>query len=167
MTDRERFERLIGFVLEHEGGLADDPDDPGGITKYGISLRSYPHLGANGIRNLTIEDAKGIYYQDWWLPLKCPQIHDDKVAQKYLDTCVNTGKRTGTKILQRALQMIGYRITVDGAIGPKTLAAVNAADPQALLVAMRQQQKAHYERLIQKNPELKKFRRGWMARANS
>ena len=164
MTDRERFERLIGFVLAHEGGYVNDPTDPGGETKYGISKRSYPRLD---IKNLTIEDAKGIYYQDWWLPLKCPQIHDDKVAQKYLDTCVNTGKGTGTKILQRALQMIGYRITVDGAIGPKTLAAVNAADPQALLVAMRQQQKAHYEQLIQKNPKLEKFRRGWMARANS
>jgi lysozyme family protein len=164
VTDRERFERLIGFVLEHEGGYVNDPTDPGGETKYGISKRSYPRLD---IKNLTIEDAKGIYYQDWWLPLKCPQIHDDKVAQKYLDTCVNTGKGTGTKILQRALQMIGYRITVDGAIGPKTLAAVNAADPQALLVAMRQQQKAHYEQLIQKNPKLEKFRRGWMARANS
>lgn len=164
MTDRERFERLIGFVLEHEGGYVNDPDDPGGETKYGVSKKSYPHAD---IASLTIEQAKDIYYEDWWLPLKCPQIHDDKVAQKYLDTCVNTGKGTGTKILQRALQMIGYRITVDGAIGPKTLAAVNAADPQALLVAMRQQQKAHYEQLIQKNPKLEKFRRGWMARANS
>lgn len=164
MTDRERFERLIGFVLEHEGGYVNDPDDPGGETKYGVSKKSYPHVD---IASLTIEQAKDIYYEDWWLPLKCPQIHDDKVAQKYLDTCVNTGKGTGTKILQRALQMIGYRITVDGAIGPKTLAAVNAADPQALLVAMRQQQKAHYEQLIQKNPKLEKFRRGWMARANS
>ena len=164
MTDRERFERLIGFVLAHEGGYVNDPDDPRGETKYGVSKKSYPHVD---IASLTIEQAKDIYYEDWWLPLKCPQIHDDKVAQKYLDTCVNTGKGTGTKILQRALQMIGYRITVDGAIGPKTLAAVNAADPQALLVAMRQQQKAHYEQLIQKNPKLEKFRRGWMARANS
>lgn len=164
MTDRERFERLIGFVLEHEGGYVNDPDDPGGETKYGVSKKSYPHVD---IASLTIEQAKDIYYEDWWLPLKCPQILDDKVAQKYLDTCVNTGKGTGTKILQRALQMIGYRITVDGAIGPKTLAAVNAADPQALLVAMRQQQKAHYAQLIQKNPKLEKFRRGWMARANA
>lgn len=164
MTDRERFERLIGFVLAHEGGYVNDPDDPGGETKYGVSKKSYPHVD---IASLTIEQAKDIYYEDWWLPLKCPQIHDDKVAQKYLDTCVNTGKGTGTKILQRALQMIGYRITVDGAIGPKTLAAVNAADPQALLVAMRQQQKAHYEQLIQKNPKLEKFRRGWMRRAQS
>jgi len=160
----ERFLRAVEVVLKHEGGYVNDPADPGGETKYGISKRSYPHLD---IANLTREDAIAIYYRDWWLPLKCPQIHDDKVAQKYLDTCVNTGRGTGTKILQRALQMIGYRITVDGAIGPKTLAAVNAADPQALLVAMRQQQKAHYEQLIQKNPKLEKFRRGWMARANS
>jgi lysozyme family protein len=165
MSDRERFDRLIGAVLEHEGGLADDPDDPGGITKFGISLRSYPHLGRDGIRNLTIPQAKDIYYRDWWIKLRCSEIRDDSVAQKYLDTCVNLGPRPGTRILQRALGEVGQRVTVDGRIGPQTLAAANRADPGVLITAMRRMQASHYESVIMRNPALAKFRRGWMARA--
>ena len=47
------FDIAIDFVLSQENGLADDPKDPGGITNFGISLRSYPDLGADGIRSLT------------------------------------------------------------------------------------------------------------------
>ncbi len=165
MSDRERFDRLIGAVLEHEGGLADDPDDPGGITKHGISLRSYPHLGANGIRSLTVEQAKDIYYRDWWRRLRCPEIHDDRVAQKYLDTSVNVGRSAGTKILQRALREVGQSVAVDGKIGPQTLTATNRADPDTLLAAVRRIQAEHYRALIRRNPRLAKFERGWMTRA--
>jgi len=165
MDDRERFDSLIGMILLHEGGLADDPDDPGGITKYGISLRSYPHLGANGIRNLTIEQAKGIYYRDWWRSLRCPSIQDDLIAQKLLDISVHVGPSTGVKILQRSLRDVGQSVVVDGKIGPQTLTAVSRSDPEALLAAMRRRQADHYEMLFKRNPKLEKYRRGWMARA--
>ncbi len=167
MTDRERFEQLIDVVLEHEGGLADDPDDPGGITKFGISLRSYPHLGANGIRTLTVEQAKDIYYRDWWKPLRCPEIKHDRIAQKHLDTSINVGPRNGVRILQRALCDVGEAVVVDGIIGPKTLAATNRTDPDKLLATMRYQQAQFYKRIINRNPELARFERGWMNRANS
>lgn len=164
-SDRQRFERLIGAVLEHEGGLSSVPEDPGGLTKFGISLRAYPHLGADGIRNLTVEQARDIYYRDWWRRLRCPEIHDDRVAQKYLDTSVNVGRSAGTKVLQRALRTVGEPVTVDGKIGPQTIGAANQANPDALLAAMRRLQAAHYEALIRRNPRLEKFRRGWMKRA--
>lgn len=165
MTDRDRFDQLIGAVLEHEGGLADDPDDPGGITKYGISLRSYPHLGRDGIRNLTVEQARDIYYRDWWLKLKCPGIENDVIAQKLLDISVHVGPRTGVKILQRALREAGQVVVVDGKIGPQTIGATNRADPDALLAAMRRLQAAHYRTLFKRNPRLTKFEGGWMKRA--
>lgn len=165
MSDRERFDRLIGAVLEHEGGLADDPDDPGGITKYGISLRSYPHLGRDGIRNLTIPQARDIYYRDWWTQLRCGGLRDDRVAGKLLDTAVNVGAKTGVRILQRALSDTGQRVAIDGKIGPQTIGAANRADPDALLMAMRRLQAEHYEALIKRNPKREKYRRGWMKRA--
>lgn len=167
MTDRERFDRLIAFVLAHEGGLSDDPDDPGGLTNYGISLRSYPRLGRDGIRDLTRQGAADVYYRDWWLKLRCPEIRNDLVAQKYLDTAVNVGKAAGTKILQRALNECGRHVTVDGKIGPQTIDAANRASPEALLASMRRLQASYYEQLIKGNPKLEKFRRGWMARAKS
>ena len=162
MTDRQRFDSLIGAVLVHEGGYVNDPDDPGGETKYGISKRSYPRLD---IAALTESQARDIYHQDWWRKLRCSEIRDDRVAQKYLDACVNVGRSTGTKLLQRALCSIGLSVAVDGKIGPQTLAAANIANPDSLLPAMRRLQAEHYEGLIKRNPKLAKFRRGWMARA--
>jgi lysozyme family protein len=161
-VDRQRFDRLIGKVLEHEGGYINDPADPGGETKYGICKRSYPTVD---IKNLTLEQAKGIYYCDWWLRLRCNDIQDDQIAQKLLDTCVNVGKAAGVKILQKALCDVGQRVAVDGIIGPKTVDAVNRADPNRLLAAMRIRQAEHYRELIKRNPKLARFQRGWEKRA--
>ena len=62
MTFDDAFEALMA----HEGGYANDPRDPGGETKYGISKRAYP---AVDIRNLTLEAAKAIYKRDYWRPV--------------------------------------------------------------------------------------------------
>jgi lysozyme family protein len=161
---RQRFERLVGMILNHEGGYVNDPVDPGGETKYGISKRTYPYVD---IKNLTVDQAKDIYYRDWWKPLRCPEIKHDRIAQKHLDTSINVGPRNGVRILQRALCDVGEAVVVDGIIGPKTLAATNRTDPDKLLATMRYQQAQFYKRIINRNPELARFERGWMNRANS
>ena len=61
------FDQAIEVILKHEGGYANNPNDSGGETKYGISKRSYPELN---IRGLTRDYAKKIYEQDFWKPLK-------------------------------------------------------------------------------------------------
>lgn len=162
MSDRQRFDRLIGHVLAHEGGYVNDPADPGGATKYGICQRTYPKLD---IASLTESQARDIYYADWWLKLRCNEINSDVIAIKLLDTSVNVGRLTGVKLLQRALCQIGKMVAIDCIIGPKTIAATNEADPGRLLEAMKQRQKAHYEALIANNPKLAKFRNGWLKRA--
>ena len=48
------FDEIIEVVLKHEGGYVNDPDDPGGETKYGISKKAYPD---EDIKELTIERA--------------------------------------------------------------------------------------------------------------
>lgn len=57
------FEGAFSIVVGIEAGYVNDPDDPGGETKYGISKRSYPSLD---IQNLTIDDARAIYRRDFW-----------------------------------------------------------------------------------------------------
>ena len=59
----QTFHDCIAHVLAAEGGLVNDPKDPGGVTKFGISQRSYPALD---IRALTLDDAKTIYQRDYW-----------------------------------------------------------------------------------------------------
>ncbi len=166
-ADRRRFDRLIGKVLDHEGGLIYDPADPGGLTHWGISLRSYPHLGVKGIRNLTQAQACDIYYRDWWLPLRCPQITDDRVAQKLLDTAVNVGFEPGVKIFQQSIGDVGTQVAVDGFMGPLTLAGANRAPASDLLAAIRVRQAQYYHGLIARRPALAKFEQEWMKRATS
>lgn len=138
--------------------------DPGGETKFGISKRSYPGVD---IANLTKQQASDIYYRDWWIPLQLDQIQDDAIAVKILDTCVNVGSRAGVKILQKALRNVGEGVEVDGIIGRQTIAAANRADADDLLRHMQRLQAEYYQRLIQRNPKLKQFERGWINRAYS
>lgn len=164
MIDRQRFDSLIGKVIGHEGGYVNDPNDPGGETKYGISKRSYPNIN---IKTLTLRQACDIYYRDWWTKLQCSQIKHDAIAQKLMDTAVNVGVGTGVRIAQKALKDIGAKVTVDGKIGPQTIGAINSAQPNTLLQAMRNRQAEHYRKLIERNPALAKYERGWLSRANS
>lgn len=92
------WERAVAFVLRLEGGYVNDPNDPGGETKYGISKRSYPQLD---IANLTEADAKAIYARDYWqasgadgLPWPLSLIH--------FDSAVNTGVGQAQKWLQQS-----------------------------------------------------------------
>ena len=62
----ETFDRCIRAVLSEEGGLSDHQQDPGGLTKYGISRRAYPDLD---IRRLTMDDVIEIYRRDYWNPV--------------------------------------------------------------------------------------------------
>lgn len=57
------FARCIAFVFEAEGGLSEDPNDKGGLTKFGVSQKAYPKLD---IRNLTRQQAELIYRADYW-----------------------------------------------------------------------------------------------------
>lgn len=84
------FDRAVAHVLEIEGGLVDHPDDPGGLTNMGISLRAYPHLGRDGIRNLTRAQAIDIYHRDFWRPI-AQRVDDDRLRFCAFDAAVNHG----------------------------------------------------------------------------
>lgn len=81
------WQKAITFTLGKEGGYSFNPADPGGETKYGISKRSYPRLD---IKNLTVQQAKLIYYKDYWGPLGCSELPANK-ALIVFDQGVLTG----------------------------------------------------------------------------
>lgn len=84
------FDRAVAHVLEIEGGVVDHPDDPGGLTNMGISLRSYPQLGRAGILNLTRAQAIDIYHRDFWEPIAA-MTGDDRLRFAAFDAAVNHG----------------------------------------------------------------------------
>lgn len=98
------FEKAIKFVLKWEGGYSNNPNDPSGETKYGISKKSYPN---EDIKNMTIERAKEIYYQNYWLKADC-----DKLPFPFnlivFDTAVNCGVRRAKKFMTNSLGWQDY-----------------------------------------------------------
>ena len=114
------FDEIIDIVLQHEGGYVNDKDDMGGETKYGITKRFYPHLD---IKNLTKEEAKEIYYKDYWIPSKANKLPSE-LQYPYFDCVVNTGQSRAVKILQKACNNRNtFDIKEDGLIGAATISA--------------------------------------------
>lgn len=114
------FSKLIG----HEGGYVNDPKDPGGETKFGISKRSYPSLD---IADLNLDDAKAIYKRDFWDRAQCDRLHPDLAFQVF-DGAVNSGIGNSIRWLQEAAG-----VAVDGAVGPLTLRKVGDMEPSIII----------------------------------
>jgi len=116
-VDKLLFAEIFDRLIDHEGGYVNNPKDPGGETKYGISKRSYPWLN---IKALTVEQARDIYHKDFWLPLNGDRLYDG-VAFQLFDFAVNSGIQTAIRYYQRALG-----VADDGHFGKASLAAARA-----------------------------------------
>ncbi len=68
---RESFDRAFGLTVGLEGGYVNDPNDPGGETKYGISKRYNPGID---IKSLTLDQARTIYLNKYWTPAGCDNL---------------------------------------------------------------------------------------------
>jgi len=157
----ERFESIILHVLKWEGGYINDIDDAGGETKYGITKRQYPNID---IKNLTKDQAIEIYHNDYWKPY-LDQICSYKIAGRLFDLSINMGHKRPNKMLQTAVNKLGGNLSIDGDIGLKSIAGINACDADKLYDVFYDLAKIRYKRIanIRNN---KKFLRGWMNRLN-
>lgn len=146
------FDRALDFVLQHEGGsqLTQDPHDPGGTTRFGISQRAYPH---EDILNLTEARAREIYQRDFWAPLFCAD-YSWPLALALFDTAVNCGVGAAIRLGQKAAG-----VEIDGQVGPKTRAAWQAS-PRRIASALLAERCVHYASL----PTVGRFGRGWFTR---
>lgn len=177
-TERQRFEDFLkGFtfkwecVFDRQGRVIaeEDPDDPGGVTKYGIDKSAHPNLTAHQIRNMTQDEAVEIYFTGEWpashggeLPLPLGEIS--------FDMTVLDGSGRAMRALQSACGLTGGDI--DGAWGRITLAAVTAtaADPDRLMRAadrMLDWRAARYHNLVEEHPKLAKYLKGWLNRTDA
>lgn len=158
-----RFRRALAFVLKWEtvydrkgNPVAEnDPDDPGGLTKFGIDQRSHPHLN---ICNMTEDIAASIYHRDYWLPVRAHEL-PAAVGEVVFDIAVNSGKARAISWLQEILG-----VKADGFIGPVTLAAAEKASPQ-VVAAKLLSRRASFYRSIARGKKTK-FLKGWLNRNN-
>ena len=170
------------FVAQWEGGYTNDPTDPGGPTKYGVSLRWLKSLGADGdidgdgdidvddVKALTREQAAALFKQRFWDAYSLGTL-TDLVGFVCYDGMVNMGPAQIAKIMQRSYNACstGDKLAVDGGFGPKTRAALLAmGDSKALLKESLDQRETFYRGLATKKPKVYgPFLKGWLNRTNA
>lgn len=158
----DKFLKAFDYVISNEGGYVFNGNDSGGETKFGISKRSYPALN---IKELTLEDAKKIYYRDFWEKGRCEEISSDLVAMQLFDLSVNLGNRAAVIVVQRGLRSVGINVQEDGLMGPQTLSALKKSEPRCLLAAIKSEAAGYYRMIARNRPEQENFLNGWLNRA--
>lgn len=146
--DDKEFFKCIQFVLEQEcrrkkdgtldDGYVNDPNDPGGETKYGISKRAYPNLN---IKELTLSDALALYYRDYWYLAKLLSFPLNVCV---LDCAVNQGTKTAKNFLQ-----------------------VCKEDWKCIIFQREQHYLSLLNGKFKNNPDREKYRRMWFKRLNN
>lgn len=160
------YKSLIPFILKYEGGYVNDKDDLGGATNRGITLATFRQFYGQGktaadLKNITGQQWEHIFKTGYWDRWQADNISSQSVANILVDWLWCSGAY-GIKIPQRVLG-----VAVDGAVGAKTLAALNAQDPKALFSRLKQERLDFIDRICQTRPQNRKFKKGWVNRINA
>lgn len=161
------FANALKFVLLWEGGYVNHPDDPGGATNKGVTQKVYDAWrkaqgqAPQSVKAIADAEVHAIYEGQYWTPTRCPQL-DTPLNIAQFDTAVNMGVGRAARFLQKAAGA-----AVDGQIGQGTLQCVAGCDAGELLVRYCDVREAFYQSLVQKNPKLRVFLKGWMNRLNA
>ncbi|MGF7452430.1 glycoside hydrolase family 108 protein [Pasteurella bettyae] len=151
LSFQQIFDRLIG----HEGGYANDPQDPGGETNWGVTKRTAQANGYTGnMKTMTRQQAYEIYRRAFWLRYNCEQM-PDAVTYQFFDAAVNHGFGNASRMLQRAVGVLD-----DGIIGKYSLEAINRNPISDTLMVLNGERLNFYIRL--KNFDC--FGKGWVNR---
>ena len=108
----DAFTLAVNEVLGEEDGYVNNPSDPGGETKWGISKRAFPDVD---IANLTRDDAKALYKTHYWDPLLKYGLLG-KFQLVAFECAVNQGLSTVEKLLPQAKGQLSW-FMADRALG--------------------------------------------------
>ena len=164
------------FTYKWEGGekFVNDPSDPGGATKFGISLRFLKNLplktadinhdGKKTWHDIMLLDknlSKNIFFEYFWKTI-CADKMPDTLAMVAYDTAVNIGTTRTIKMIQ---EIIG--VSPDGVIGVKTLAAINKVDEMGSAKQLLKNRATYYLKLAANTEWADKFIKGWLNRTSA
>ncbi len=176
-------EQIADEIVAREGGFVDDPDDPGGPTKHGVTLATMQRLGIDlnkdghvnrtDVKRLDRVMARKVFVEHYFERpriVALPAVVHDSVFDMYVNAGANA-----VRILQRLLREMGHKVIVDGVIGPKTIAAAEAASceaPEHFRDAYGIARRNYYYALADRRPASRKYCRradggkgGWIVRS--
>lgn len=164
-----KVELLAPFIKKWEGGFVNDPYDLGGATNMGITIGTFTYYRKlKGFVAPSITELKNISDKEWldilktlfWDKWKADEIENQSVANILVDWVWASGSY-GIKLPQKILE-----VNIDGIVGPKTIAAVNAQDSEKLFKAIKAERIAFIERICQSRKANNRYKKGWLNRIN-
>lgn len=163
------FEKAMEHIFKVEGGYSDHASDTGGKTRFGITeavARKNGYFGT--MQYLPQEIAVQIYKKDYWDKLSLNSV-PYPLDQKMFDIGVNMGVGVAATFLQRALNSLVGDVKLDGQIGPKTLAVLDAfiakrggTGIDVLTKTINSLQCVRYLEIAERNPTQRVFLYGWI-----
>ncbi|MDB6181575.1 holin-associated N-acetylmuramidase [Paracoccus fistulariae] len=176
-------EQIAQQIVAREGGFVNDPDDPGGATKYGVTIGTMRSLGMDlnrdgridnrDVRALSRSQAQDIFVEHYFRRPGLAELPETLQASVF-DMYVNAGANA-VKILQKLISRMGFAARADGVVGPKTIAAARqaaGAAPDHLADAYGIARRNYYYALADQRPASRKYARnraggkgGWITRA--
>ena len=158
-----RFEDCLARILKHEGGYVNDPLDSGGRTNLGVTQRVWEEFVGHPVteadmKALTPEKIAPMYKLKYWNPSYC-EVLPKGLDYVVFDFAVNAGTGRSVKTLQQAI-----RCVADGVIGPKTMAAINDANPKDLITKFSDARADFYQGIVARKPDQARFIKGWLNR---
>lgn len=173
---------ILAGVYAVEGGYVNDPRDPGGATRYGVTeqvARDYGYRGdmrqfprhCDGPASVC---ADAVYVRSYIAaPGYMPLVEiEPAVARELIDTAVNMGPRRPNRWYRQTMTVLGGGALPDSAasLGSADVAAYRMLQAKlgvapaciATLDALDVRQEVEYRRLAAANPRLRRFLKGWL-----
>jgi lysozyme family protein len=172
-------------IVAREGGYVNDPDDPGGPTKHGVTLATLRRLKRDldgdgrvdlaDLHRLDRGEAARIFLDSYFYGPGLDAL-PEVIQPPVFDMQVNAGPQA-VRLLQRLLNRMGFSCRIDGRVGPETIGAARRAAeaaPDHLADAYGIERRNYYYRLAEARPALRKYARrrdggkgGWIRRAEA
>jgi lysozyme family protein len=130
---RQTLEAVL--VREGNGVVTNDPNDRGGLTRWGWTQATATAYGfPRTVDTMTHDEAVSLYAQRFWIATKFDQLYtvDPVLAEYLLDSGVTSGPAKGVVWLQRALNVLNNQaksfpdIAADGGLGNMTFGALKS-----------------------------------------
>lgn len=160
------FEKALSDVLKNEGGYVNDPDDHGGATNYGITMKTLSDflghtVNEHDVQSISMDVVREIYKKNYWDRLKLDLVKNETLAALLFDQAVNRGTRTVAEQIQK---IVG--VTVDGMMGPLTIKSINAYNQKKLIINFIKVSQDSYIRIALSNHKQMKFLTSWINRTH-